>query len=82
MIRVQVQFSERQIQLLKARANQEHVSVSEIVRRAVDAWSKVQSEVSADERRRRAVGVAGRFASGLKDVSARHDDYLEDAYRS
>ncbi len=82
MIRVQVQFSEKQIQLLKARANQEQVSVSEIVRRAVDAWSKVQSEVSADERRRRAVGVAGRFASGLKDVSAQHDDYLADAYRS
>ena len=82
MIRVQVQFSEKQIQLLKARANREQVSVSEIVRRAVDAWSKVQSEVSADERRRRAVGVAGRFASGLKDVSAQHDDYLADAYRS
>jgi len=82
MIRMQVQFSEEQIQQLKARATQEHVSVSEIVRRAVTAWSKGQGGVPANERRRRAIEVAGRFASGVSDVGARHDDYLAEAYRS
>ena len=77
-----MQFSEEQVQLLKARAAQEHVSVSEIVRRAVSAWSTGRWDVPADERRRRAIGVVGRFASGSKDVAARHDDYLAEAYRS
>jgi len=82
MIRMQVQFSEEQVQLLKARAAEEHVSISEIVRRAVSAWSTSQSGIPANERRRRAIGIVGRFASGLKDVAARPDDYPADAYRS
>lgn len=82
MIRMQVQFSEEQVRLLKARAAQEHVSVAEIVRRSVATCLQGQCDVRADERRRRAIEVAGRFASGLRDVAARHDDYLADAYRS
>ena len=82
MIRMQVQFSEEQMQLLKAHAAQEQVSVSEIVRRAVTAWSKGQGGIPANERRRRAIEVVGRFASGLSDVAAQHDDYLADGYRS
>ncbi len=81
MIRMQVQFSEEQIQLLKARAAEEHVSVSEIVRRAVTAWSKGQGGLPVNERRRRAIEVAGRFASGVSDGAERHDHYLADAYR-
>ena len=80
MIRMQVQFSEEQVRWLKTRAIQEHVSVSEIVRRAVNASSKEQFNIPVDERRQRAIEVAGRFASGLNDVAARHDDYLADAY--
>ncbi len=82
MARMQVQFSEEQMQLLRARAAQEHVSVSEIVRRAVTVWSKVQYVVSTNERRRRAIQVVGSFSSGLSDVAIRHDDFLADAYRS
>jgi Ribbon-helix-helix protein, copG family len=79
---MQVQFSEEQVRVLKARAARERVSISEIVRRAVNAWAKSPGEVSDEERRRRAIQVAGHFASGLHDVAARHDDYLVDAYRS
>ena len=82
MIRMQVQFSEQQMRLLKSRAAQEQVSVAELVRRAVDAWSTGQSSAPTDERRRRAIAVAGRFASGSRDVAIRHDNYLTDAYRS
>ncbi len=32
------------------------------------------------ERRRRAIAAAGRFRSGVSDVSTNHDKYLEDAY--
>ncbi len=38
----------------------------------------------ADEadRRRRALAAAGRFSSGLDDLSVRHDEYLENAGRN
>lgn len=32
------------------------------------------------ERRRRAIAAAGRFRSGLTDLSKEHDKYLDDAY--
>lgn len=32
------------------------------------------------ERRRRALAAAGRFRSGLTDLSTEHDKYLDDAY--
>ncbi len=33
-----------------------------------------------EERRRRALAAAGRFRSGISDLSSKHDEYLEDAY--
>lgn len=81
MVRTQIQFSERQIQALKSRAAREHASVSELVRRAVDAWVEAEDLAAPDERRRRALEAVGRFASGLHDVAAHHDEYLADAYR-
>ena len=81
MIRIQVQFNEQQMRLLKARAAQEKVSVAEIVRRAVNAWSTGQVGTPIEERRRRAMAVVGCFASGSSNVATRHDNYLTDAYR-
>jgi predicted nucleic acid-binding protein len=49
-----------------------------LIREAVDALIRGDTAMSADERRRRALRVVGRFTSGSGDVSARHDDYLED----
>jgi Arc/MetJ-type ribon-helix-helix transcriptional regulator len=82
MVRMQIQFSEEQTRLLRTEAAREHVSVSEIVRRAVTQWAAGRLDLPAGERRRRAIKAAGRFASGLNDVAAKHDDYLADAYRS
>lgn len=81
MIRTQIQFSETQIQALKSRAAREHASVSELVRRAVDAWVGAEDLATPDQRRRRAIEASGRFASGLHDVTAHHDEYIADAYR-
>jgi hypothetical protein len=36
--------------------------------------------IDQDERRRRALAAAGRFRSGISDISINHDKYLEDAY--
>ncbi len=53
--------------------------MAHVVREAIDAY--VPDEAAArEERVRRAIAAAGRFRSGLTDVSDRHDDYLaEDA---
>jgi hypothetical protein len=82
MIRTQVQLSEDQLQALKARALQENISVSELVRRAIDAWTKNADNTRASELRRRAANAVGRFASGKKDVAQHHDEYLSQAYKS
>ena len=81
MIRTQIQFSEKQLHALKSRAAREHVSVSSLVRKAVDAWIQGEADISQEERRRRAIEAAGLFASGHHDIARQHDDYLMDAYR-
>lgn len=80
MVRTQVQFTEEQIEALRARAAREDVSVSELVRRAVEAW--VATETSWKEKKRRAREIAGRFRSGRADVSRRHDEHLAEAFGS
>jgi hypothetical protein len=36
--------------------------------------------VNAEERHKRALDAAGRFRSGLRDLSTEHDKYLEEAF--
>jgi hypothetical protein len=80
MVRTQVQLTETQLDAVRAQAVREGTSVSEVVRRAVDAWIRHQPAVSRSEVRRRAAAAAGRFSSGSSDVSERHDDYLAEAF--
>ena len=80
MVRMQIQFSEDQLRLLRDQAASEHASVSEIVRRAVDSWIDGRMQPSIAERRRRAIAAAGGFASGHRDIAERHDHYLTDAF--
>lgn len=80
MIRTQVQFTEEQLEALRTRAAREDLSVSALVRRAVDAL--VSTEASARETRQRAIDATGRFGSGRDDVARRHDDHLAEAFGS
>ena len=36
--------------------------------------------IDLEERRRRAIAAAGRFCSGIPDLSSKHDKHLEDIY--
>lgn len=81
MIRVQIQFEKRQMDRLKQRAAQENMSVSELVRKATDAWLRAEREVSPDDLRRRAIAAAGRYGSGKRDVAERHDAHLAEIWR-
>ena len=81
MVRTQIQLTEAQARALKRMAAERGVSVAELIRQSLDRFLQSAGEEDREERRRRALAVAGRFRSGLHDLAAEHDRYLEDAYR-
>ncbi|WP_117238484.1 ribbon-helix-helix domain-containing protein [Thermus sediminis] len=82
MVRTQVQLPEDQLVRLRAKALEEGVSLAELVRRAVERYLLEEENGGYEERARRALEAVGRFASGAKDVSEAHDQYLDEAFRS
>ena len=80
MVRMQIQFTEAEVEALRSEASQRNVSIAAVVREAVDeSLSRGRRQPSRDERARRALAAVGRFSSGTGDVSARHDDYFADS---
>jgi glycerol dehydrogenase-like iron-containing ADH family enzyme len=80
MVRTQIQLTEEQAEALKRLAMTRHLSVAELIRQAVDNLLKSSVMVNIEERRRRALAAAGRFSSGLRDLSTEHDKYLAEAF--
>jgi predicted DNA-binding protein len=79
MIRTQIQLTEEQARRLKAIAAARGVSVSALIREAVE---KAVAVDDGPARRQRALAAVGRFRSGRSDVSAEHDRYLADDFAS
>ena len=79
MVRMQVQVSEEQAEALRDLASQRRVSISAVVRDGIDMVLDSPGEASREERRRRALAVAGRFRGGGGKVSEEHDRYLAKA---
>jgi predicted DNA-binding ribbon-helix-helix protein len=82
MIRTQIQLSEKQAKALKDLAARRNVSVAELIRQAVDEQLRAAGSIDPDERKQRALAAAGRFHSGLTDLSTAHDQYLAEAFSS
>lgn len=80
MVRTQIQLTEEQAGKIKRVAAARGVSMAEIIREAVDEAIRSGSGASSDEKRLRALEIVGKFRSGKKDVSKRHDAYLADAF--
>jgi len=80
MVRTQIQLTEQQARAVKAIAAAQGISVAEAIRRAIDVMTRSRSAMDAEERRRRALRIVGKFRSGKRDVSKRHDAYLTEAY--
>jgi hypothetical protein len=59
------------------------VSVSEVIRRCLDAQLKADGVDHPDERARRALAVAGKYTDpdGHSAVAANHDAALAEAFR-
>jgi hypothetical protein len=83
MIRTIVQLTGEQHRFLKELAAEYHVSMSEMVRRSVDALAqnKPMARSQAEIRRRAMawVGIA-HDRNGVTDLAVNHDRYLEEIY--
>lgn len=83
MVRTQIQLTEKQMIILKKIASKRHISLAELIRQGVDMVVKKSTlEISDEDRARRALSVAGKFKSGLKDLSKEHDKYLSEDFAS
>lgn len=79
MIRTQVQLTEKQYEALKRLSHKENISIAELIRRGVDAYLLSAERGGDDEKIRRAIEIAGRFRSGVKDLAKNHDLYFTEA---
>ena len=80
MVRTQIQLTEEQVKALKKMALSRHLSIAEIIRQAVDTVIRTNTMVDIEERRKRAIDIVGRFSSGKRDISRKHDTYLVEAF--
>jgi predicted transcriptional regulator len=76
VVRTQIQLTEEQANALKKLAVSRHLSVAELIRQAVTSFIKSSTVVDAEERQKRAIAAAGRFHSGIADLSNGHDKHL------
>lgn len=81
MVRTQIQLTEEQVAVLKRLAAAQHVSMAQIIRKAVDLIARSGFVPEPKTQRQRAAGVAGRFHSGCGDLAEQHDHYLAEAYK-
>ncbi|NUO07594.1 MAG: ribbon-helix-helix protein, CopG family [Candidatus Brocadia sp.] len=80
MVRTQIQLTEEQVKALKKIALSRHLSVAEIIRQAVDTIIRTNTMVDIEERRKKALDIVGKFSSGKRDISRKHDTYLVEAF--
>ena len=80
MVRTQIQLTKAQARTIKKVAMEKGTSVAEVIRRAVENMVQSNPKISAQERIRRAIEIAGKFQSGKRNISRKHDEYLAEAY--
>ena len=81
MIRTQIQIEEDQINWLRDRARKRGVSVSQLIREGVEFYRKYEDRFPEDLKNK-ALAAIGRFASGVSDISEKHDEYLAKAFKA
>lgn len=80
MVRTQIQLTEAQTALLKQLAQQQHLSMAELIRQSIDSYLGQIGTVSVAQQYENALVVAGKYATGDVDLSEAHDAYLAEAY--
>ena len=75
MIRTQIQLTENQAQTLKKISASRHLSIAELIRRAIDMMIKTSTLIDPEEKLKRSLEIVGKFSSGRRDISKKHDVY-------
>jgi len=79
MVRTQIQLTDELATHIKDLAAQEHVSMAEMIRRAVTRLLEATPKAEADDRYARALAASGTFRSGRRRVSTAHDAAFAEA---
>jgi Arc/MetJ-type ribon-helix-helix transcriptional regulator len=80
VVRTQIQLTEEQVKKLKMMASEQHASMAEVIRNAVDRAIQSRYHVGEKEKWERATRVVGKYGSGKSDISVNHDKYLAETY--
>ena len=81
MERTQISLDPEQADRLRRLAQERGVSMAHLIREAVDTvYGGVVAPPSHGERLERALAAVGCASSGLGDLAANHDAYLDEAY--
>ena len=82
MVRTQIQLTEQQARSLRAKAHERGLSLAEVIRRYVEKGlaDEAPDRAALYERAARLVGTC-RDRTGKRDVSAKHDRYLDEAFK-
>ncbi len=81
MVRTQIQLTKEHATAIKRLATVQGVSIAEVIRRAVDQIILSNPRADLQQRQERALEIVGKFGSGRRDVSRKHDAYLAKAYK-
>ena len=81
MVRTQIQLTEAQVKALRRLSAETGDSIADLIRQCVELYLDAKRRPDRRSRIERALGVVGRFSSGIKDVSRHHDRYLSEAFR-
>ncbi len=81
MVTKHITLTEREEEVLEKISNDRNISIEEFIHQSINSWVEQTLLTDREELKKRALSLAGKYDSGLTDVSLRHDDYLAEAYR-
>jgi hypothetical protein len=76
MPQAQINLTEEQMSALEELARQRKIMLADLLQESVDYLLRSMTTASKVNKKQRALAVAGRFHSGLGDLSRQHDKYL------
>ena len=76
MVRTQIQFTQEQVATVKELSTAAGISISDFVRRSVDAYVASRGEATRAKRVKRALSIMGKFRSKNLDDACKHDEYF------
>ncbi|MBI2190824.1 MAG: ribbon-helix-helix protein, CopG family [Planctomycetes bacterium] len=80
MVRTEIQWTDFQAEAVRKEAIERGVSMAELIRQSLDSFLNRGVITDTEERRRRAIAVAGKFRSGSRDLAVRHEAHLSEAH--